>query len=191
MDVLVVDLRAFSSAAVRSFERGFPWPGLEHLARARRIVVLAVAIGFLNGYLLVKTGLPSLTITLATFFVLCGVNVGGTNAGGDATAARAVGVPVKPVEIARFMTTATAGSLNAPDRTDRLAAISVPTRIIRGDCDRLTDPAGGRALHAGIPGSTLTVYRGVGHELPRGLWDNAVELLGKNVQRGESAYSTA
>jgi simple sugar transport system permease protein len=42
--------------------------------------VLAAAIGFMNGYMVVRTGLPSFIVTLATFFVLQGVNLGGTKA---------------------------------------------------------------------------------------------------------------
>jgi simple sugar transport system permease protein len=41
-------------------------------------LVLMLAIGFLNGYLVVKTGIPSFLITLGTFFVLQGVNLGVT-----------------------------------------------------------------------------------------------------------------
>jgi simple sugar transport system permease protein len=40
----------------------------------------AACIGFLNGYLVVRTGLPSFIVTLATFFILQGVNLGGTKA---------------------------------------------------------------------------------------------------------------
>jgi simple sugar transport system permease protein len=36
----------------------------------------ALAIGFLNGYLVMKTGIASFLITLGTFFVLQGVNLG-------------------------------------------------------------------------------------------------------------------
>ncbi len=39
-------------------------------------VVLALFIGFINGYLVVKTGIPSFLITLGTFFVLQGANLG-------------------------------------------------------------------------------------------------------------------
>src|SRR5215207_3007270 len=42
--------------------------------------VLAAGIGFMNGYMVVRTGLPSFIVTLATFFVLQGVNLGGTKA---------------------------------------------------------------------------------------------------------------
>jgi simple sugar transport system permease protein len=40
-------------------------------------LVFATAIGLLNGYIVVKTKLPSFIVTLATFFVLRGTSVGG------------------------------------------------------------------------------------------------------------------
>jgi simple sugar transport system permease protein len=43
-------------------------------------LVLALAIGFFNGYLVVKTGIPSFLITLSTFFMLRGANLGVTKA---------------------------------------------------------------------------------------------------------------
>ncbi len=41
-------------------------------------LVLMLGIGFINGYLVVKTKIPSFLITLGTFFVLQGVNLGVT-----------------------------------------------------------------------------------------------------------------
>src|SRR3954469_20806258 len=41
-------------------------------------LVVALAIGFLNGYLVMRTGIASFLITLGTFFVLQGVNLGVT-----------------------------------------------------------------------------------------------------------------
>jgi simple sugar transport system permease protein len=43
-------------------------------------LVVSLALGFLNGLLYVKTGLPSFIITLATFFMLAGANLGVTKA---------------------------------------------------------------------------------------------------------------
>ncbi len=40
-------------------------------------IAFASMIGFINGYVVVKTGLPSFIVTLATFFVLRGASVGG------------------------------------------------------------------------------------------------------------------
>ncbi len=41
-------------------------------------LVIALAIGFVNGYLVMRTGIPSFLITLSTFFVLQGANLGVT-----------------------------------------------------------------------------------------------------------------
>ena len=131
-------------------------------------LIAATAVGFLNGYMVMTTKLPSFIVTLATFFILQGVNLGVTKAitnqvsvsgldtakgydsankifggsfwsphdfkitvlwwlaitalaqwtlartrvgnwifgvGGDANAARNVGVPVARVKVALFMTT--------------------------------------------------------------------------------------
>jgi simple sugar transport system permease protein len=138
-------------------------------------LILALAIGFLNGYLVIKTGLPSFIITLGALFMVRGLTIGGTRlltgrtqvgglgnapgypiletlfaskipiagvnfpvsilwwfgvaaiatyvllrtpvgnwifgAGGDANAARNVGVPVDRLKIGLFMTTASAAWL--------------------------------------------------------------------------------
>jgi simple sugar transport system permease protein len=41
-------------------------------------LVVTLALGFLNGLLYVKTGLPSFIVTLGTFFMLAGLNLGFT-----------------------------------------------------------------------------------------------------------------
>lgn len=41
-------------------------------------LVFALVVGFINGWLVVTTGLPSFIVTLATFFILRGANVGVT-----------------------------------------------------------------------------------------------------------------
>jgi simple sugar transport system permease protein len=137
-------------------------------------LVAASAVGFINGYMVMRTKLPSFIVTLATFFVLQGVNLGVTKAitgtvrvaglgdisgyesaskffsdtfwsphnfrlsvvwwivitalatwvlartragnwifavGGDANAARNVGVPVARVKIGLFMTTSMCAAL--------------------------------------------------------------------------------
>ena len=138
-------------------------------------LIFALVVGYLNGLLVVKTGLPSFIVTLSTFFILRGANVGVTRlvinqvrvsgiddapgffaaraffntgitvlgtefrssiiwwvlltilaswillrtkygswifaTGGDADAARNVGVPAERVKIVLFMTTAAAAWL--------------------------------------------------------------------------------
>jgi simple sugar transport system permease protein len=41
-------------------------------------LVFCLAVGFLNGYLVMRTGIPSFLITLCTFFILQGANLGVT-----------------------------------------------------------------------------------------------------------------
>jgi simple sugar transport system permease protein len=41
-------------------------------------LIVMLAIGFFNGYLVVKTGIPSFLITLGSFFMLSGINLGVT-----------------------------------------------------------------------------------------------------------------
>ena len=43
-------------------------------------LIVMLAVGFINGYLVVKTGIPSFLITLGTFFMLSGINLGVTKA---------------------------------------------------------------------------------------------------------------
>jgi simple sugar transport system permease protein len=149
-------------------------------------LAFAATVGFINGMVVTRTKLPSFIVTLATFFVLQGVNLGVTKAitgtvrvaglsdasgydgafkilggsfwsphdfrvsvlwwigitalatwvlartrvgnwvfgvGGDANAARNVGVPVSKVKIGLFMTTATASALVGIMIALRLASI--------------------------------------------------------------------
>src|ERR671934_1177467 len=43
-------------------------------------LIAATGVGFLNGYMVMRTKLPSFIVTLATFFILQGVNLGVTKA---------------------------------------------------------------------------------------------------------------
>src|SRR3954466_6151990 len=148
-------------------------------------LAMATVIGFLNGYMVMKTKLPSFIVTLATFFILQGANLGVTKAitnqvavsnidsaagydsankifggsfwsphdfrisvlwwiavtalatwvlartrvgnwifgvGGDANAARNVGVPVARVKIALFVTTSLVCALTGVMIALRLAS---------------------------------------------------------------------
>jgi simple sugar transport system permease protein len=53
----------------------FGWPLWAALAA---VVVFAVAAGFFNGYLVIRTGLPSFIVTLATLFIFRGATIGMT-----------------------------------------------------------------------------------------------------------------
>ncbi|MFC9557724.1 alpha/beta fold hydrolase [Rhodococcus sp. NPDC056960] len=73
----------------------------------------------------------------------------------------------------------------SPDRTEALSQIAIPTTILHGDSDRLIEPAAGKALNRVVPGSTLTIFPGMGHELPRALWSDIVALIHENSRRAK------
>jgi pimeloyl-ACP methyl ester carboxylesterase len=64
------------------------------------------------------------------------------------------------------------GSLLGYDRQ-----IGVPTVVIHGKADRLMRPFGGRAIARAIKGARLVLFDGMGHDLPRELWDDIVGEL--------------
>ena len=55
--------------------------------------------------------------------------------------------------------------------------IDVPTVVIHGKADKLMRPFGGRAIARAVEGARLVLFDGMGHELPRELWDDIVGEL--------------
>ncbi|HZE05816.1 MAG TPA: alpha/beta hydrolase [Solirubrobacteraceae bacterium] len=74
-----------------------------------------------------------------------------------------------------------AAIVTAPDRTERLRRLQVPTTVIHGDADPLVHVSGGRATAAAIPGAKFITLPGMGHDLPRGLWPEIVEAIVANA----------
>jgi pimeloyl-ACP methyl ester carboxylesterase len=78
-----------------------------------------------------------------------------------------------PAGIARhFAAILGSGSLLRYDRQ-----ITVPTTVIHGKADKLMRPFGGRAIARAIKGARLVLFDGMGHDLPRELWDDIVGEL--------------
>jgi pimeloyl-ACP methyl ester carboxylesterase len=78
-----------------------------------------------------------------------------------------------PAGVARhFAAILGSGSLLRYDRQ-----IRVPTVVIHGKADRLMRPFGGRAIARAIKGARLVLFDGMGHDLPRELWDDIVGEL--------------
>ena len=61
------------------------------------------------------------------------------------------------------------------DRSRILPAIRVPTHVIHGDADVLVPTPAGRDLAARIPGASLDIVPGMGHDLPKELWSRFAE----------------
>ena len=60
------------------------------------------------------------------------------------------------------------------DRTPLLRTLRPPTHVIHGAVDPLVPAAAGRDLGARIPGATLDIIDGMGHDLPKELWPRFV-----------------
>lgn len=66
----------------------------------------------------------------------------------------------------------------------RIAArITAPTVVVHGRADRLMRPSGGKAVARAVRGSTLHLIGGMGHDLPRPLWDEILGELTSNFAR--------
>lgn len=71
----------------------------------------------------------------------------------------------------------------AADRTDGLRTVQIPTVVIHGDRDPLTNVSGGRATADAIPGAELLVIQGMGHDLPESAWNPIADAIAANAAR--------
>lgn len=55
------------------------------------------------------------------------------------------------------------GTMQDPDLLGRLAAITLPTLVVWGEADRISDVDYGRAYAAAIPDARFELLRGAGH----------------------------
>ena len=72
------------------------------------------------------------------------------------------------------------------DRTDRLPEIHVPVTVIHGAEDPLISVSGGRATAKAIPHADLVVVEGMGHDLPKGAWEQVLDAIEKTIAAGET-----
>jgi len=77
------------------------------------------------------------------------------------------------------------------DRTKQLRALQVPTAVIHGSKDPLIRPAAGRATARAIPGASLRIIEGMGHDLPPQVWPAIVDEIDDNASRAERAGAAA
>jgi pimeloyl-ACP methyl ester carboxylesterase len=77
--------------------------------------------------------------------------------------------------------------LASPDRTPGLRGLRMPALVIHGREDPLVTLSGGEATAAAIPGAELVVLDGMGHDLPRPLWDDITSRIAALVERAERA----
>jgi pimeloyl-ACP methyl ester carboxylesterase len=70
-----------------------------------------------------------------------------------------------------------AAALVAGDRREEMKRISVPTVVVHGDSDPLVPVEAGREVAATIPGATLRIIPGLGHDFPLQLVPTFVDAV--------------
>jgi len=76
-------------------------------------------------------------------------------------------------------------ALGLGDLKPALKTLSLPAAIIHGRADRLLKVEGGFDLGQLIPDAELHIYPGMGHEFPRPLWDEFVDIIARTTQRAD------
>lgn len=82
-----------------------------------------------------------------------------------------------PVGVARQLV----GIMASPERTEALGSVRVPTLVVHGADDPLIQLSGGEATAAAVPDATLLAIPGMGHDLPRALWDTIIDAAVANA----------
>jgi pimeloyl-ACP methyl ester carboxylesterase len=77
-------------------------------------------------------------------------------------------------------------SVASGDRTELLHHLDLPSLVIHGLDDVMVDVSGGRATAAAIPQSRMVLIKGLGHNLPQGLWPDFAEYITDIVNSGEN-----
>jgi pimeloyl-ACP methyl ester carboxylesterase len=80
----------------------------------------------------------------------------------------------------------TAAVVASPDRTEGLHKVTVPTVVIHGADDPLVNVSGGEATAAAIPGASLLIIPGMGHDLPTALWTKIADAIVANAQKADN-----
>lgn len=67
------------------------------------------------------------------------------------------------------------------DRTEALRSLAVPTLVVHGAEDPLVQLEGGQATAEAVPGATLIVIPGMGHDLPREVWPQILDAVAEHA----------
>ena len=67
-------------------------------------------------------------------------------------------------------------------RKEALRCLNIPTLVIHGDADPLVPVESGYDTADTIPGAQLMIIEGMGHSLPREVWQQIVEAISKHAR---------
>lgn len=73
--------------------------------------------------------------------------------------------------------------LSQPNRGQRLRRIKAPTLVVHGLADKMVHVSGGRATARAVPGAELLLVDGMGHDLPRELFETFATAIRGNADR--------
>ena len=90
-----------------------------------------------------------------------------------ARATRAVDRAYSPVGVGRQLV----AILAAKSRLERLKNVRVPTLVLHGIDDVLVPVENGRLVAAAVPGAWWIEFEGMGHDLPRRVWPQALDAI--------------
>src|SRR5690242_2986509 len=76
---------------------------------------------------------------------------------------------------------------SAPSRLARLAELRVPTLVVHGDADILVPVENGRLVAAAIPGARLLEIEGMGHDVPRRVWQQVADEIAALARQAATA----
>jgi len=71
------------------------------------------------------------------------------------------------------------------DRRPLLSSIKVPTLVIHGADDPLIPVEGGKDTARVIPGASLLIVDGMGHDMPKGVWAKLVAAISRHAKQAE------
>ena len=73
--------------------------------------------------------------------------------------------------------------LTEPNRGPQLRGLTMPSLVVHGSADRMVHVSGGRATARSLLGSELLIIDGMGHDLPRDLFDTVIDAIDRTIQR--------
>jgi pimeloyl-ACP methyl ester carboxylesterase len=79
-----------------------------------------------------------------------------------------------------------AAILTQRDRTTALRDLMVPVTVIHGADDPLINKSGGEATARAVPGATLIVVPGMGHDLPVPMWTKIIDAIVETASRAST-----
>ena len=86
-----------------------------------------------------------------------------------------------PIGVARQMAAIAASGNRRPQLED----LTVPTLVIHGKADPLLPVEAGIDTHQAVPGSTLRLFEGMGHDLPEELWPEIIEAISAHTAEND------